>query len=174
MITVSIDCGLRGCGVGVFRDKKLLKAGYVKNPEQEKRGAVAWIAMAMAVDAWLNLEQIDQVVLETMHSYELRQQKGDQNDLLEVNGVAGALAGLLATGHNVTSYLPSQWKGQVPKDVHNKRVMNALTPDEADAFAACPASLKHNVIDGVGIGLFALGRMGATLNRAVGLRKRMH
>jgi hypothetical protein len=47
--------------------------------------------------------------------------------------------------------LPRQWKGQVPKKIHNARVLRALPPDQR---ALVPND--HNAIDAVGLGLFYL------------------
>ena len=58
---------------------------------------------------------------------------------------------------------PSQWKGQVPKPVHNARVLACLAPAEIQAFQFYTSGLApsklHNVIDAIGLGLFNLGRM---------------
>ena len=49
---------------------------------------------------------------------------------------------------------PSQWKGQVPKDIHNARVLAKLSPDER----ALAEGLDHNGIDALGLLLWALER----------------
>jgi hypothetical protein len=46
-------------------------------------------------------------------------------------------------------YTPTQWKGQVPKPVHNRRVLAALTTVER----VCVLD-DHNVIDAVGLYLY--------------------
>ena len=54
-----------------------------------------------------------------------------------------------------TYFYPDQWKGSVPKPIHNKRTLDALSIKEKTLFD----TTDHNVIDAVGIGLFALGRV---------------
>jgi len=50
---------------------------------------------------------------------------------------------------------PREWKGQVPKDVHHARLVKTLTPDEmAMVERAAPPSLRHNVLDAIGIGKY--------------------
>jgi hypothetical protein len=49
---------------------------------------------------------------------------------------------------------PSQWKGQVPKDIHNARVLAKLRPDEL----ALAEGLDHNGIDALGLLIWALER----------------
>lgn len=60
----------------------------------------------------------------------------------------------------VTEVYPSQWKGNVPKETHNARVLDKLAADERALVPSLPPSKLHNVIDAIGLGLFALGRMG--------------
>lgn len=54
--------------------------------------------------------------------------------------------------------LPAKWKGQVPKPIHNRRVLDALSPAEEKVYLACGVSesKRHNVIDAIGLGKWAL------------------
>lgn len=52
---------------------------------------------------------------------------------------------------------PSEWKGQVPKNIHKHRILKALTQLEMRSIITPD---NHNTIDAIGIGLFALGRLG--------------
>ena len=73
-------------------------------------------------------------------------------------------------GKIVDTYLPVQWKGNVPKEIHHPRVMRALTVQElatvARVFEAkrtarawlVPPGKQHNVKDAIGLGLFGVGR----------------
>jgi hypothetical protein len=68
------------------------------------------------------------------------------------------------TGAVRTEYvLPAQWKGQVPKAVHHKRVRATLMTDEqvvSDVYLdTIKPALRHNVWDAIGLGLVVLGRM---------------
>ena len=51
-------------------------------------------------------------------------------------------------------YLPGQWKGNVPKKPHHKRILRVLDDEELGNMA----DSNHDTLDAVGIGLFALGR----------------
>lgn len=154
---VSVDPGLRACGVAVFHDGVLKRAAYVRNPEKKARGPEAWQTMAKAVHDWLDLEPVDVLVLEVPQVYRAGQQKGDPDDLLQLAGVDGCVVGLVGAD-TVRAYLPREWKGQVPKEIHNARVMKELTEEERLSIEPCAPSLLHNVIDGIGIGLYFLGR----------------
>lgn len=83
-------------------------------------------------------------------------------------------------GGNVQHYEPSQWKGSVVKPIHHGRVWAAMTQAERFLFPAeVPDIIQraketyartgqvrkydhdwHNNLDAVGLGLFALGRLG--------------
>lgn len=83
------------------------------------------------------------------------------NDLLAVNFSGGRLVGELR-GHldEVVTYLPRQWKGQVPKDVMNRRIIKTLSIEERTRVSLPTAkSAQHNVWDGAGIGLKYWGRL---------------
>jgi hypothetical protein len=91
---------------------------------------------------------------------------GDPNDLLPLAQCVGAVQIALifrrlvwSTKHCKT-YLPREWKGQVPKDIMIKRIQERLAPDERTRVEHPRAkSLSHNVWDAVGIGLRTLGRL---------------
>ncbi len=52
---------------------------------------------------------------------------------------------------------PRQWKGNVPKAVHQKRIQAALTPSE---MLRISEEGSHDMWDAIGVGLFATGRTG--------------
>ncbi len=81
-----------------------------------------------------------------------RRSKATPQDLMDLNVIAGAMGTEWVT--------PSEWKGHVPKDIHQPRILKALDARErALVLFVNPPSLRHNAIDAIGIGLFALGRL---------------
>ena len=83
------------------------------------------------------------------------------NDLYKTALRAGVLAASTTCGHLVT-VSPHEWKGSVPKHIHNKRCLERLRPNE-DAclrrvLSRLPESESNNVIDAIGLGLWACGR----------------
>lgn len=56
---------------------------------------------------------------------------------------------------------PHAWKGNVAKPVMLARIVSKLTPAELDVLDRCGVSKgkRHNVVDAVGLGLYALGRL---------------
>jgi hypothetical protein len=163
---VSIDPGLRGCGIAVFDKAKarLLRAAYVTNPNTKERGYKSHALMARELANWLASEMktlpaaLSQVIIELPRIYPgPQQQKGDLNDLLDVTGVGSAFAAL-CNPSAVQHVIPSEWKGQVPKKVMNERVLKALDNVEVGNVRHA-GSKDHNTLDGVGIGLNFFGRI---------------
>lgn len=85
------------------------------------------------------------------------------DDLLTLARRVGWLEVLaLAAGARVECVLPITWKrGSIPKRIHHPRILARLTKDERALLLAvkCALSAQHNVIDAIGIGLWAVGRM---------------
>lgn len=80
------------------------------------------------------------------------------SQLADFNCMAGQLAGW--KGQLVTA---RQWKGMVPKEIHQPRVLAGLTAAERQVLVAARVapSLENNVVDAIGLGLAWLGRVGA-------------
>ena len=151
-----MDPGLRGCGVAEFDGYDLKRAAYVKNPVETGRGYVAHQAMGTAAHMWASLES-EVALVEHPRVYPgSAQQKGDLNDLLDVVAVGACIARYF---QKPVTVFPADWKGNVPKDVMTERIRRALTDEERARIEKCPASLMHNVLDAIGIGLWTLGRI---------------
>lgn len=56
---------------------------------------------------------------------------------------------------------PKKWKGQVPKEVHHRRMLKRLSAAEADRMPRRPRAQDHdhNMLDAVALGLWKLQRM---------------
>jgi hypothetical protein len=169
LIIVGIDPGLRQCGVAVIDDTGRLGSAWLVKGARTGRGPVVWNAMAEAVANTYAGPLADPrsarglwLAIERPRIYRAGVSKGDPADLLELQGVVGAIArDWLRAGAQVTAYFPAEWKGQVPKDVHNAQVMARLSVEERERVTqAAPRSLVHNVIDAVGIAAFHHRRTG--------------
>lgn len=85
------------------------------------------------------------------------------SDLVDLAAAGMAVASRLAAqGERIHTTSPSDWKGQVPKEVTRKRVLAKLTAPELSRLTECLApikpSLQHNLFDAIGIGLVFLKR----------------
>lgn len=104
---------------------------------------------------------VDRAVIERPHAGEARARK---KDLLTLAIRAGEWGGLIMANFGVTpEYVePSKWKGSTPKGISQKRILARLTARERTikelACKGVAESKCHNIVDAIGIGLWALGR----------------
>jgi hypothetical protein len=106
----------------------------------------------------------DRAVIERPQVYRASQSKGDPNDLITLAiGVGQMKERLEAAGLAVELVLPTTWKGQTPKEIHSKRILAALSEEEVFRLNAClnslAPSIRHNLVDAVGLGLWLLKRL---------------
>ena len=169
---VSFDPGLREAGLAVFTEGRLTFATLVKS-NSLKRDGPAWKEMTKEVKYALSLTNLSVFHFGFTLASEIpqvyREGKGgnvDPSDLTNLAGVVGAVIGYLDPDE-VFTYLPATWKGQVPKDRHQPRILARLDDVERFALArvSCPKSKLHNVIDAIGIWLFHLGRIGGVSSK---------
>jgi hypothetical protein len=149
---VSLDPGLRGSGVAWWaEDGSLLFVDYLRNPVKKGDGPAAWVGFDTLP---LYDNRPDYFISEVPQVYRAGASKGDPDDLIQLAGVVGVFSSIFrATTH--LGVKPREWKGQVPKDVHHARLVKTLTPEEmAMVEASAPPSLRHNVLDAVGIGRY--------------------
>ena len=165
MSTLALDPGLRGCGVAVFSDEGVLvECEYVRSGSKadDLEGAMA---MAEAVEDAFTLPY-KHLAVEWPQVYAGSKQKGDANDLINLAAVVASVCTRYGTSI-ITRYKPRDWKGQVPKEVIQARILGApgvvgrLSAEEVAVFkdCDCPKSLRHNVLDSIGIGLHFLDRL---------------
>ncbi len=159
MKMLSLDPGIRGCGVGLWEASKLVRCDYVKGAHATDSVLAAAFAMARQVRAWAP-NDVSFLALEWPQVYRSGKQKGDNNDLLALAAVEGALVALFPDAA-FEVFKPAQWKGQVPKNIMCRRIIEHLTVEEKKVYAGAEVikSLEHNMIDAVGIGLAALRRL---------------
>lgn len=122
------------------------------------RGPEAWLAMAKAVSDHLTVLRpcLDLLVLERQQVY-LRGH-GNPDDLLELAGVNGAIVAKLDLPKS-HAYLPREWKSNIPKSIMLNRIESRLSAEELATIQPCPASLRNNIIDSVGLGLKHVKRL---------------
>lgn len=172
---LAIDPGLRVAGVALFdlETKTLFRAWACKSPVASPIvGAVAWAAMAEQIHKetaavtqdWLR--GVERLILEEPQVYRGSKQKGDPDDLIQLAGVDGAIVGRFDNGADsrlFASVKPSRWKGTIDSDVMLDRILGKLSADEKAWIVKSTRSrdFNHNAVDAVGLGLWALGRLGS-------------
>lgn len=167
---LSVDPGIRVCGAAIFSDNMLVTAKLVVNPLDEGNRAAECMSMALAIRNFATaFHGISDLCVEWPQIYVRRIREGktkeDPNDLLALTGINAAIATKLMTVP--TSYLPQEWKGQVPKPkkgekyIIETRMEDRISPSELrvahDAMDDAGAK-AHNVVDAIALGLFHLGR----------------
>lgn len=110
-------------------------------------------------EAWMQHGLQDLLVIERPQVYSARLQKGDQADIVATAIRAGVIRGTLPNVTEVRMPTPQEWKKSIDKDVHNKRVLAALSFEERARIPKLPKTKLHNCIDAVGLVLKALGRI---------------
>lgn len=164
---VSIDPGLRQCGVAVWEDKKLVKAMLVRSSYDGKNQYEAAWHMASAVDKAVDGLLgccMDELVIERPQV--IRGWTRNAGSITALTLVVGALLrnGAAELMTKLTEYLPVQQKGNVPKPVMEKRARARLSAAETLVVnlpfhnGKVSASLAHNVWDAVWLGLQHVGR----------------
>lgn len=117
--------------------------------------------MAEAVRSWVAVVgvQVSTLAIELPQVYHAAIET-DQNDLIALAAVVGALCREFSDAEETKVYLPAEWKGQAPKEIVHARAMKRLDAAEAATIPEMAKSKKHNMLDGVSIGLVFLKRLG--------------
>lgn len=103
---------------------------------------------------------IDRLVCEWPNAFEERNSVPNKiQDLFTMCIRAGRLIERAGVS-DVTLVFAGDWKGNISKEITQRRVRKALTADELAQIPKLPASKLHNCYDACGIGLWALGRFG--------------
>jgi hypothetical protein len=145
VVFAAIDPGLTATGYAVFDTGVLVMAGIVRtSPKAALEDRIRKIHLALYDLPADRL--VERMVVRGGRN------KGNPQILCDLNLLAGAL------GNDWV--VPHQWKGMLPKEVHQPRILATLSPGEKALVEAIkPASLRHNAVDAVGIGLYRLGRL---------------
>ncbi len=105
-------------------------------------------------------EKASWAILERPQVYRDNKSKGDPNDLITLAIQLGRYVEKLEAACVRTKLvLPGTWKGQIPKEIHHRRVLAALPPDDARTLLPClegfPKGKQHNILDAVALAKWA-------------------
>lgn len=138
---IAVDPGNK-TGVAVFstRHHRLLWAGTCRPEQGYKFIDLAEGALIYAEIPWI---------------YPTGRSTASPNAIIKTALHLGLFLGPLVTKAKEINYLqPAAWKGQVPKEVHQSKIAEALDPKERDMWDLVGPDAR----DAIGIGLFALKR----------------
>lgn len=152
---VCVDPGKHAIAVSVWRERSLVDARLITGSR------LVFSLEVLRYDP-------DQLVVECpmVYPYGTKGAGEDPNDLIEVALSAGACLG---SCEKVVCVYPRQWKGTVPKDLHNRRVESQAPANAKTFLESVQASLRHNVWDAIGLGLWALSVEGRSFCSSKGV-----
>jgi hypothetical protein len=157
---LTIDPGLRGCGVAVFSmEGEMLRAAYVENPSKKGADYEAYQQMGAAVRLWYASRfpfDPKELLIEHPVVYPGMPQT-DLNDLLAVVACGTACAQVFFC--KAVSVTPSSWKGNVKKSVMTARIHDKLYANELANIEECRRGVLHNLLDAAGIALHRFQRL---------------
>lgn len=131
--------------------------------------AVDYIARIEEIALWMccpeRLLSVDILVIENPKIYPGPQQKGDPDDVVLLATLVGMIAGRVPH-RELRLPRPQEWKGNVPKDIMLKRITEprsasrpyGLSPEELAIIDGAKGK-RDAVLDAVGVGMWALGRI---------------
>jgi hypothetical protein len=154
---VSVDPGRDHIALACWVDRELARCTLLAVDGRQEIGAVATDLAALLESQ----DRADVVVVEYM-CHRAGEAKSQARDLIDVTISGTAVAARL--GDELIYVSATSWKGQAPKAVIQRRVVERLSGIEMTALAATlcvvPRGRHHDLYDAVGIGLYHLGRMG--------------
>ena len=149
MLLVAIDPSITDAGIALFKDSELQWARGVHCKTTKDPKETRYKVMSDSIKGALNGLVPDVLVLEFPEIYP--RCKARPNDLMQLAGLVGYLAGTIPAGKVIT-YLPKQWKRQIKKEVCVRMIQGKLTAEErarvtdggkTDAWDACGLGLTY-------------------------------
>lgn len=179
-VLLAVDPGTRGCGVALFLHGELVRAEYVpcigsRDPLPSDDTLVNATECALRATQWASIWATTNhaentisigstqvfvrqcvALIEDMRVYAGSKGRADPQDLLNLQSVGAALAGLfVAKGWRVESVPARKWNGQLPRNIRMERTKDWLWRtgrlDRVYVPEREPA-LVHNAWSAVGIG----------------------
>jgi hypothetical protein len=148
MNVLGIDPGLRCTGAAQYLNGVWnIQSIYTKCNEYENRvnEILGKIPPYPAGDsAW------DIVVIEKPQVYQLKYSKGDPNGLVSLAMLVGSISAAVVAKTKLFP-LPRTWKGQIPKEIHHRRIARAI---------GITKKISKDAYDAAGLALYGLEVLG--------------
>lgn len=164
--TISVDPGVWGYGVGVYVGSKLIAARYAYGQKASGSAVSAFAAAKQVIQMLPDMSGTSEfhIICEVPRIYPAARQKGRPNDLIDLALSAGLFCGalgyILPIQPTIEFIYPRDWKGTVDADeVMIPRILSRISEIESASIVDPGKTLKHNVVDAIGIGLYSLGRL---------------
>jgi hypothetical protein len=155
---VSVDPGLRECGVAVWDQGRLVRACLVEGVKKTMGASRTDEIALMAYAVWQSpfVFKADTLVTEEMTVY--KNSPGNPNALRYLDQVSAYLAGLLDRKATWHQYQARTWKGNTKKALFTAQIQEELSAKERLLLPKLPKSKLHHVLDAVALGKFHLGK----------------
>lgn len=195
MLAVGIDPDTKSTGVAVVQafngGLQVVHVGLVR--AKGRKSADRRFVMAREMMDWFAHADLPYTPTAVTIEWQKLRPKGEKNpnSIVDLCGIAGMAyaAGTLLGADMMFAPIPSEWKGTVPKSVHQKRIVSRLhlTMDLTyiegygngcvPGSEKIPASMKTHVIDALGLACWTLDPHGpifdARLSQRVAAEKRI-
>lgn len=147
--TIGIDPGTRQCGFAFFVDDEPESCGLVQSALRtvEERAVDMASQLVHACGMAYPMAVVERPVI-----YPNSRER--DSDIVDLAVTAGVVAGALRKGR-LRMPTPREWKGTVPKKIHNERTA-ARCPAAVALIAKLPKGQRNHVWDAVGLALWGI------------------
>lgn len=170
---IGIDCGVKYIGISLFEDvsltvKELLKCEFIKSSnehhETQSKIVLGIIDSLKKSNILCDIRSDDKVCVLIEYPEQYQYSPVPRNNVQDLAFTAGALGlffEMTFKNVRVDLILPKDWKRQVPKDIFLNRILSRLSENELKILNEknYAKSIKHNVIDSIGLGLYLCRRL---------------
>jgi Holliday junction resolvasome RuvABC endonuclease subunit len=172
MIFLGIDPDTKHTGLAVVKatplsrmhtEFEVLKVGVAEAKGRLVQDRLVEMAMEidLFVDGIFRMFDVNSCVVEWQ---KLRPNKEkNPNAILDLTGVAGmAVAACWQEGGKVHTPIPSEWKGTVDKQIHQKRILKAITLNTECGFKQLKRTHLSHVVDAIGLAMWGFEKFKLT------------
>ncbi len=170
-LVLGVDPDTQATGLALCSKDKVLIVGLASIERYKARGLNATTGMCNLLGYTIrtHFRNADQIVIEFPQHYGVRG-RANPNNLMLLAAVSGAAAG--AGYSDVTLTRPGEWKGQVPKAIHHRRILEhygwefkdngkkkvptPIVPDDVKIVGDVPAGRWKEIVDAMGLCKWAL------------------
>ncbi len=161
---LAIDPSIRATGVAVFEKQELVFCTVIRptksdDPKKCKHYNLKEIQKILEKEIGWSVTP-EAIIAEVPEVYQVS--KGNPNQLMHLAVLDGMILGRLKAQQTFLP-LPKEWKGQVPKEIHNAKALAKLSRREKELVVSylirTPESIRHNAYDAIALGQWALERM---------------
>lgn len=151
---LAVDPSINSCGYAVFENNQISPILYnIISSKSLNTQDFEYIAKSRAMFEKVRTIQSQfkdcKIILEVPEYRKSAYIARESDAIVKLSFVCGMISSL----ENVHHYTPSQWKGQVPKEVMRKRLANYITDIDIMHIK------QHDVVDAIGLGYYYITKL---------------